>query len=35
MSITSLINAQGGINGVKLTYEECEFGYATDRGVEC
>ena len=30
-----LINAQGGINGVKLTYEECEFGYATDRGVEC
>ncbi|MGI9025115.1 MAG: ABC transporter substrate-binding protein, partial [Burkholderiaceae bacterium] len=23
------------INGVKLTYEECEFGYATDRGVEC
>ncbi|ENO88679.1 ABC transporter substrate-binding protein [Thauera aminoaromatica] len=29
------INAQGGINGVKLTYEECEFGYATDRGVEC
>jgi branched-chain amino acid transport system substrate-binding protein len=30
-----LVNAQGGINGVKLTYEECEFGYATDRGVEC
>jgi len=30
-----LINAQGGINGVKLSYEECEFGYATDRGVEC
>ncbi len=25
----------GGINGVKLTYEECETGYATDRGVEC
>ncbi|MBH9552488.1 ABC transporter substrate-binding protein [Inhella gelatinilytica] len=30
-----LINANGGINGVKITYEECEFGYATDRGVEC
>lgn len=31
-----LINARdGGINGVKLSYEECEFGYATDRGVEC
>lgn len=30
-----LINAQGGVNGVKLSYEECEFGYATDRGVEC
>src|SRR6476620_1170343 len=24
-----------GINGVKITYEECETGYATDRGVEC
>lgn len=31
-----LINARdGGINGVKLTFEECETGYATDRGVEC
>jgi branched-chain amino acid transport system substrate-binding protein len=30
-----LINAKGGINGVKLIYEECETGYATDRGVEC
>jgi branched-chain amino acid transport system substrate-binding protein len=30
-----LVNAQGGVNGVKLTFEECEFGYATDRGVEC
>lgn len=29
------INSQGGINGVKLSFEECEFGYATDRGVEC
>jgi branched-chain amino acid transport system substrate-binding protein len=25
----------GGIGGVKITYEECETGYATDRGVEC
>ena len=31
-----LVNARdGGINGVKLTFEECEFGYATDKGVEC
>lgn len=30
-----LVNARGGINGVKISYEECEFGYATDRGVEC
>ncbi|PPR14864.1 MAG: hypothetical protein CFH37_01641 [Alphaproteobacteria bacterium MarineAlpha9_Bin7] len=25
----------GGIEGRKLTWEECEFGYKTDRGVEC
>ncbi len=31
-----LINARdGGVNGVKITYEECETGYATDKGVEC
>jgi branched-chain amino acid transport system substrate-binding protein len=31
-----LVNERdGGINGIKLTHEECEFGYATDRGVEC
>jgi branched-chain amino acid transport system substrate-binding protein len=30
-----LVNAQGGINGVKLSFEECETGYATDKGVEC
>ena len=30
-----LVNAQGGINGVKLIWEECETGYATDKGVEC
>lgn len=31
-----LINARdGGIGGVKITFEECETGYATDRGVEC
>lgn len=29
------INANGGINGVKITFEECETGYLTDRGVEC
>src|SRR3546814_688509 len=32
----ALLNARdGGINGVKLNYEECDTGYATDRGVEC
>ena len=31
-----LVNARdGGINGVKITFEECETAYATDRGVEC
>ena len=31
-----LINERdGGINGVKITYEECETEYKTDRGVEC
>ena len=31
-----MINARdGGIDGVKVTWEECETGYATDRGVEC
>lgn len=29
------VNATGGINGVKITFEECETGYATDKGVEC
>jgi branched-chain amino acid transport system substrate-binding protein len=32
----SMLNARdGGINGVKIVYEECETGYATDKGVEC
>ena len=32
----NLLNARdGGINGIKVTTEECETGYATDRGVEC
>lgn len=32
----SLINERdGGINGVKIIFEECETGYATDKGVEC
>lgn len=30
-----LVNARGGINGVKIVWEECETGYATDKGVEC
>ncbi len=31
-----LVNERdGGVNGVKIVYEECETAYATDRGVEC
>ena len=31
-----LVNARdGGINGVRITYEECEFQYNTKQGVEC
>ncbi len=30
-----LVNARGGINGVKITYEECETAYDTGTGVEC
>ena len=32
----NLVNERdGGINGVKIAFEECDTGYATDRGVEC
>ena len=32
----NLVNARdGGVNGVRLSFEECETGYATDKGVEC
>src|SRR5712691_11888202 len=32
----NLVNERdGGINGVKIVFEECDTGYATDRGVEC
>ena len=30
-----LVNARGGVNGVKITYEECETAYDTAKGVEC
>ena len=30
-----LVNAQGGINGVKIVFEECETGYDTGKSVEC
>src|SRR5688572_1368941 len=30
-----LVNARGGINGVKVAWEECETGYDTARSVEC
>ena len=35
MDYLKLVNARGGVNGVKITYEECETAYATDKGVEC
>jgi branched-chain amino acid transport system substrate-binding protein len=32
----AMINARdGGLNGVKLNYDECETGYNTEKGVEC
>ena len=32
----NLLNMRdGGINGIKLTWEVCDFGYNTERGVEC
>jgi branched-chain amino acid transport system substrate-binding protein len=31
----ALLNARGGLEGVTLQWDECEFGYDTARGVEC
>ncbi len=31
----ALLNSRGGLEGVTLQWEECEFGYDTARGVEC
>ena len=31
----TLVNMSGGVNGVKLTWEECETEYNASRGVEC
>ena len=33
--MTMLNERDGGVNGVKLSYEECETGYNTEKGVEC
>ncbi|WP_416391822.1 ABC transporter substrate-binding protein [Alloalcanivorax xenomutans] len=33
--VTLINERDGGINGVKIRLEECETGYANDRGVEC
>jgi len=33
--MTLLNERDGGVDGVKINYQECEFGYKTDRGVEC
>ncbi len=30
-----LVNARGGVNGVKIAFEECETAYDTAKGVEC
>lgn len=30
-----LVNARGGVNGVMLSFEECETAYDTAKGVEC
>jgi len=29
------LNTKGGLNGVKILWEECDTSYATDKGVEC
>lgn len=31
----ALLNAKGGIEGVRIRWEECEFGYVTPRALEC
>jgi branched-chain amino acid transport system substrate-binding protein len=31
----ALVNLKGGVNGVMQWWEECDFEYKTDRGVEC
>src|SRR5690349_14772447 len=31
----NLVNMNGGVNGVKITWEECETEYNASRGVEC
>ncbi len=33
--MTMINERDGGINGVKITWEECEFEYKVDRGLEC
>jgi branched-chain amino acid transport system substrate-binding protein len=33
--ITLLNERDGGVNGVKIEYDECETGYNTEKGVEC
>ena len=31
----NLINARGGLNGVNISWEECETEYNASRGIEC
>ncbi|MEM7024455.1 MAG: ABC transporter substrate-binding protein [Pseudomonadota bacterium] len=35
IDLLKLVNARGGVNGVMLSWEECETQYKTDVGVEC
>ncbi|MBI5378893.1 MAG: ABC transporter substrate-binding protein [Nitrospirae bacterium] len=35
MDYLTLVNMQGGVNGVMQWWEECDTQYKTDRGVEC
>lgn len=33
--ILMLNERDGGVNGVKIEYDECETGYSTEKGIEC
>ena len=35
ISVRVVVLRVDGVEGVEVKFEECEFGYKTDRGVEC